>query len=379
MVMTYIRTPFGISGDRSAIPNDVQPDGSESYTEGYGIPYQLDPDTDPDALNIPRDKFNELMYVTQVAVQQGQQDGFPEHITASMNGGTPYAYRINATVRATNGNNYYSLINGNTDVPPSSNWGLVVYAASFVTGDVLPWMFNTIRGGGWIWLNGTTIGSAASGATGRANADTQALYTLFWTDYTNEVLPIQDSAGVATTRGLSAAADFAANKRLPVPDYRGRTMFGRDTMGGVTAANRITTAGCNIDGAVLGAFGGAQNVQLTGSQNGQHLHSATTGSAGNHFHTGTTDSAGSHQHNVGTSTIVPSVGAGSERVPGYYIGGFVQPPAFATDSAGTHQHGFTTGEAGAHTHTVSVSNSGAGDPHQNMPPAIIGGGYIMKL
>src|SRR5262249_807602 len=35
---------------------------------------------------------------------------------------------------------------------------------------------------GWVKANGLTIGSATSGATGRANADTQALYVYLWTN-----------------------------------------------------------------------------------------------------------------------------------------------------------------------------------------------------
>lgn len=117
---------------------------------------------------------------------------------------------------------------------------------------------------GWVLGSGKTIGSAASGGTERANQDTYALYTLLWTDYSNAVLPIQDSAGSGTTRGASADADFYANKRLPVPDYRGRGGIGDDDMGG-TAANRVTTAGSGIDGATLGASGGSQTTVVAGS------------------------------------------------------------------------------------------------------------------
>jgi hypothetical protein len=75
---------------------------------------------------------------------------------------------------------------------------------------------------GWVKENGGTIGNAASGATTRANADTEALFTLLWTEFNNTLLPIQTSAGAATTRGASAAADFAANKRMPLFDSRSR-------------------------------------------------------------------------------------------------------------------------------------------------------------
>src|SRR5262245_12583154 len=38
---------------------------------------------------------------------------------------------------------------------------------------------------GWVKMNGQTIGSATSGASGRANADTQSLFVYLWTNCTN--------------------------------------------------------------------------------------------------------------------------------------------------------------------------------------------------
>jgi microcystin-dependent protein len=46
-----------------------------------------------------------------------------------------------------------------------------------------------------------------------------------------------------------------------IPDLRGRTLAGKDDMGG-SAASRLTTAGGAVDGATLGAVGGSQNVAL---------------------------------------------------------------------------------------------------------------------
>lgn len=74
---------------------------------------------------------------------------------------------------------------------------------------------------GYLKMNGGTIGSAASGGTLRANADTLALYTFLWTDYDNSLLPIQTSTGTLSSRGVSAVSDFNANKRLPLHDVRG--------------------------------------------------------------------------------------------------------------------------------------------------------------
>lgn len=50
-----------------------------------------------------------------------------------------------------------------------------------------------------------------------------------------------------------------------VPDLRGRIPGGKDNMGG-SAASRLTTAGSGVDGATLGAAGGAQNHTLTNAQ-----------------------------------------------------------------------------------------------------------------
>ncbi len=62
-------------------------------------------------------------------------------------------------------------------------------------------------------------------------------------------------AVIGTTYG-SGAGTFG------IPDCRGRATFGQDNMGG-TAANRITIAGLNFDGTVLGNSGGLQNHQTT--------------------------------------------------------------------------------------------------------------------
>lgn len=94
---------------------------------------------------------------------------------------------------------------------------------------------------GWIKANGQTIGSAASGATGRANADTEALFTALWNDTTNTSLVIQTSAGAPTTRGASAAADFAANKRMPLPDLRAEFVRGLDDGRGVDSARALAS------------------------------------------------------------------------------------------------------------------------------------------
>lgn len=110
-----------------------------------------------------------------------------------------------------------------------------VTAATAPTGAVQGFRMTTAPTG-WIKENGGTIGSAASGATNRANADTQALFILLWQQFDQTRLPIQDSSGAVTTRGASAAADFAAAKRMPLFDSRSRFHRGADDGLGYDAA-----------------------------------------------------------------------------------------------------------------------------------------------
>lgn len=69
-----------------------------------------------------------------------------------------------------------------------------------------------------------------------------------------------------------------------LPDLRGRVPGGKDDMGG-SAASRLTTAGSGVDGATLGAAGGAQTHSLTETQMPAHAHDlalkyVTVGGAG---------------------------------------------------------------------------------------------------
>lgn len=94
----------------------------------------------------------------------------------------------------------------------------------------------------WVLANGGTLGNGTSGATLRANADTANLFSFFWANYDNTQLVIQDSAGAPTTRGATAAADFAASKRLPVVDMRGMFPRGLDLGRGIDPARALTSA-----------------------------------------------------------------------------------------------------------------------------------------
>lgn len=104
---------------------------------------------------------------------------------------------------------------------------------------------------GYVFGNSLTIGNAASGATGRANADTQTLFELLWNSWANAQAPV--SGG----RGGNATADFNANKVIQLPDLRGAVIAGLDNNGGASAAGRLTAP--QIAGTTPGAFGGSQS------------------------------------------------------------------------------------------------------------------------
>lgn len=130
---------------------------------------------------------------------------------------------------------------------------------------------------GWVRFNGRTIGNATSGATERANADTQALFLYLWATDPNLTV-----SGGRTT----ASADYAANKTIALPDARGRALSGLDDMGNA-AAGRLTAVGFGAASVTtLGSGGGADNFALALG----HLPTGITG--------------------TGTATVAPAGGNG---------------------------------------------------------------------
>jgi len=113
---------------------------------------------------------------------------------------------------------------GNTPLNKANNAQLlaaiktmIAAAAGFTTGDLKPTL-KTVADAGWVMCNDGTIGSGASGATTRANADTEALYTVLWNNVADAWAPVTGG------RGASAAADFAANKPIRLTKMLGRAL-----------------------------------------------------------------------------------------------------------------------------------------------------------
>lgn len=276
MAEHYFLFPFAVSGNVAPVPNPTQVAGTVSYQSGFPVGYEL-PNTNPGYLSIPRDQFNQLMNDITAAMQAVQQRGFASWITSAANGGTPFPYAAGAQVWGPDNNPYQSLINNNTDTPPSSNWTPVVYNASpFSTGDTVK-TYNATLPAGWLWVDGSTLGNASSNSTFQG-ASYQALFNALWASTTNAVCPLLTSAGAAVgARGVSAAADWAANYRLVMPDERGRVGFCADQFPGGTAAGRLTgDTAQGVNGAILANTGGEQSHTPTLNEMFDHVHFVPT-------------------------------------------------------------------------------------------------------
>lgn len=122
---------------------------------------------------------------------------------------------------------------------------------------------------GWIpWLDGT-IGNAGSGSSIRANADTVTIFTRLWAAANDTTCPIFTSSGSASTRGGSAAADFAANKRISTPRANGCVI-------GISGPG-INSRGVITSDSAFAETYGEENHSLTANENGPHAHGMVGG------------------------------------------------------------------------------------------------------
>jgi len=207
------------------------------------------------------------------------------------------------------------------------------------TGDIKI-AYNTGVYSGFVRANGRTIGSSTSGATERANADCLALFTFLYGADAN--------LAVSGGRGASAAADWAANKTIALPDFRGRALAGLDDMGS-TAAGRLTSTYFGTSAIVLGASGGAESQTLTTAQLPAHSHANTL-----------TDPGHSHPIKAGSS------GGGTDHVTQGDFGGSSNLPLGPTGPVGVNTTGIT----------INNVNAGGGSPHPIVPPTMLATIYI---
>lgn len=201
-------------------------------------------------------------------------------------------------------------------------------------------VYNTGILSGFVRCNGRTIGSSTSGATERANSDTTALFAFLWNADAN--------LAVSGGRGGSAAADYAANKTITLPDCRGRGFAGLDDMGN-SAAGRLTASYFGTGPTTLGSSGSSsESTTLTLAQ----LPTGITSSGAN------TISVTTNQGNIIAGTLNSSNAVG---------GGNIQLNAGASSSS----------QASSGSNNISVTSSNtSGSPHRTVPPTILATIYI---
>jgi microcystin-dependent protein len=179
---------------------------------------------------------------------------------------------------------------------------------------------------GWVLLDDGTIGNATSGASNRANADAQALFTLLYDNLTDTTGPVLTSSGVGTTRGAQGIAStaFANSCRISLPKQLGRAFIAAGTGSGLTAR-------------ALGATGGEETHALTSGENASHTHAVTDPG---HVH-------GLNNIKFSQTNVAGGINSNAYLPTGSFASGLT------SDSA-------TTG--------ISIQSSGSGTPHNNMQP-----------
>jgi microcystin-dependent protein len=259
--------------------------------------------------------------------------------------------------------------------------------ALLATGDIIA-AFATNAGAsstrtGFVRCNGGTIGNVGSNATERQNADTEDLFTWLWNNSTNTELVIQTSAGAGTTRGANANADWLANKRMPLPDLRGRVIAGLDNMGSnIGAAGRLNSGGMGVDALAPGSAGGAQLHTLTTSQMPVHNHGVTdpthNHSINQSAHThGVTDPG--HAHNYAGPSDLSSSNFGLQSGSVNFERRIALSTVAGTMNTLTAVAALTNVSIQANSISISnnavatgvtIQNSGSGAAHHNVQPTM---------
>jgi microcystin-dependent protein len=171
-------------------------------------------------------------------------------------------------------------------------------------GLMLPYL-GTTAPTGWFLANGQTFGDASSGAD-HASADYEDLFTLLWTAFADAQLPILTSAGGASTRGASAAADWGAHKRLTLPNLKGKVVVG------------FNASETEFD--AMGETGGEKTHVLTDAEMPTHDHSYSVIQSG----TGWVAGSGAQEHQeAGATTGTAGSDAAHNNLQPYFATNYI--------------------------------------------------------
>lgn len=228
------------------------------------IPFSLSQQLDQYGKPLSGCLFYTIQAGTTSTPQNAYQDSaltipLPNPQTCDAAGRLPQMFFADGTikVRLTDKNGVTVVVADNIQVIGASSGsgggGTVDPTTILTTGDIKV-TYGTGSVTGFVRANGRTIGSATSGATERANSDVQALFEYLWSADSNLT--------VSGGRGASAAADWAANKTIALPDFRSRSLMALSDMGNTadTSLDSLTFARGNS--TTLGGAAGAVRSTL---------------------------------------------------------------------------------------------------------------------
>src|SRR5262245_3385078 len=205
--------------------------------------------------------------------------------------------------------------------------------------------FKTVADAGWVMMNDGSIGDASSGATTRANADTQKLFTLFYSNCADADVPLQTSSGAATTRAAqgTAAAAWGAHCRMVLPKVLGRALAGAG-------------AGAGLTNRPLGGSLGNETHTMSVAEMATHKHTLTDPS---HAHTYSFSDPG-HSHALNNLLI----NAGSLFTGSGVASNYATSFSTATSPSSTGIS-FSLNPA---TTNISMADAGSNTPFSLMSP-----------
>lgn len=304
--------------------------GAASLTDGF-VPDNFLPTASGGVPPFGQDMNGILNWATEIL--QWAQAGGPwpwDSAFSSAIGGYPGGAVVTSIICP--GKLWRSLVDNNTTNPDdATSVGWATPPGMFPSGTPVP-SFSSAVPVGFVAANGLTVGNASSNATALAAGAALFLFAAIWNEFPNSQCQLLNSGGSPVSRGANPFVDFAANRQITLPNAKGCSLVGVDTMGG--AASTFLAGVPIISG----------NTTTPGSQLGENLHSLTSGENGAHNH-GITDPLHLHTY---TSTSFPGSSGPS-----------------LVNAAGATAVNNTTNTSSAGT-GITINNSGSGTGHNTV-------------
>jgi hypothetical protein len=291
----YFIYPFGVDGTITpAVPNVDPGTGYVSYQLGWTFDYQRNLLTDPAAKSPTYINMNAVWNDITGALQDLQQNGSPEWIDNTDNGGTAFPYRIGAICRHSSGGTppfalYWNSVDNNTAVPGAdSTWKLFSTLFADTGGRLLNTIYYTAAGTHTYTpiAGANAISVEIIGAGGGGGAS-----------------PGVGTGSYAAGAGGGSGA-YSRNDTIPVSSIGGSltVTIGGGGAGGAPGGNTGATGGTTLFGSLMSAGGGA------GGQGGISTTTTITTAAGGGGAVGSGGSM-SEPGRDGDASLIVSAGA----------------------------------------------------------------------